>query len=100
MDLSKLVSTSVLQSLKKKVSMNHIFRASVLLGRIVNFHSQLHGSHDGTSPGKEFAILENVMSLFSFALSREHDERDDLNPKQLGLLCWLNLLIQTCNILL
>lgn len=100
MDLSKLVSTSVLQNLHSKVSINHIFLGSVLLGRIVNFHSQLHISPDDTCSSKEFMVLRNVTSLFSFALSREHDEPDDLTLKQMDLLYCLNLLIQKCNILL
>lgn len=98
MDLSKLVSTSVLQNLRSKVSMNHILRASVLLGRIVNFHCQLHMlQSDGA---QELADLENVTSLFTFAWSREGNEREDVTQKQLGLLCWLDFIIQTCNILL
>lgn len=100
MDLSNLVSTSMLQGLNSQISINHIFRGSVLLGRIVNFHSQLHKSHDDFGQSTEFANLENVMSLFSFALSRDRNEREDLTQEQLGLHCWLNVLVQTCNTLL
>lgn len=99
-DLTVLLNPTVIQKLSSKPSMNHIYRASVLLGRITVFHNHLHLSHDQKEYQDEFANLENITSLFCYALSRFSGNCRNPTKEELDIHCWLHALVQTCNILL
>ena len=89
-----------MQDISTKPCMNHIYRASVLLGRITILHNHLHLLPDHKEYQVEFANLRNIISLFCFAVSRYSGATWSATSEELYIHCWLSALIQTCNILL
>jgi hypothetical protein len=99
-DLAFLVGPSVMQDFSSKRSMNHIYRTSVLLGRIMTLHNQPHMSRGNKNFSTEFAKLDNAMSLVCFALSRGSQDSPRMTSAESSRQIWLSTLVQTCNILL
>jgi hypothetical protein len=89
-----------MQDFSSKPSMNHIYRTSVLLGRIMTLHNQPHASRGDKNFSTEFAKLDNAMSLTSFALSRGAHDNLRMTGAESSRQIWLSTLVQTCNILL
>ena len=95
-----LISLTAIRHVDSNVSFNHILRASVLLGRIMTFHSNLHISRDSTEYVTEFGKLDKAVSVFCFALSRKDREHEAPGATEPILNLWLIAMVQTCNILL
>lgn len=71
-----------------------------MLGQIMVLHNHLHLSRNHREYQAELAKLENGMSLFCFALSRASTHGRETTSKELQLYSWLEIIVQTCNILL
>lgn len=90
----------ILRYSNSKPSIGHIYYVSVLLGCILTFHTQLHLPHDSPEYRETFASLENITSLFSFALSKPLAGKQDTDSMGSVLHLWLKVLVQTCSVLL
>lgn len=99
-DLMFVICRSVMQDFSSKPSINHIYRASVLLGRIMSLHSQPSKTHGSKDFSTEFAKLDNAMSLIGFALSRGQQDSRGITSIEASYQIWLSTLVQKCNILL
>ena len=83
-------------------TIDHVFRASVLLGRIMNLHNDLHTGQNDEQFEIELLGLKNTTVLFEFTLSGSATGQENVETvaKDLWLFCWLHALVQTCTILL
>ena len=86
--------------LSSKASLDHIFRVSVLLGRIMTMHSHLHISRECAEYKAEFENLENIVRFFCFSLSRGSPEDRGIASNESNFSLWLNSMVQKCNIFL
>lgn len=81
-------------------NVGHIYRASVLLGRIVDLHKQPHVPRHSKEHIEHISNLERILSLFDFALSKPNQCSHAMEPSAVLFSLWLSTLVQTCNILL
>jgi len=100
MDLSIFVGLQVMQG--TQISMNHILRVSVLLGRIILFHNNLHLSQNNDHYTAELASLENTVGLLCFNLftGKEAHSSPDVTLEKMRLYIWFFSLVVVCEILL
>ena len=80
--------------------MNHVLRASVLLGKIMNLHNQLHLPRESDDFITQFTTLETAASLFSLAASLPHGDAQGIEQGMPDLRAWLIVVLQICNIFL
>ena len=90
----------ILRYPSSKPSIRHLYYVSVLLGRILTFHTHLHLPHDSQEYRDTFASLENITHLFGFALSKPLAEEQNADFMESVLHLWLKVLLQTCSVLL
>lgn len=88
--------------LGSRPTLDHVFRASVLLGRIMKLHNNLHTRQNDEQFRTEFSQLETGTALCEFTLSRfaTGQQNSETDPKDLWLFYWLHALVQICTILL
>lgn len=99
-DLSVLIGPYILQNPGSMPNVGHIYRASVLLGRIVDLHKQPHVPRHSREHIEHISNLERILSLFDFALSKPNQCSHAMEPSAVLFSLWLSTLVQTCNILL
>jgi len=90
----------ILQSLASVPTISDIYRVAILLGRIVTYYNQPQSIGQSKKTSDDLTSLENILSLFEFALSRSPLSLQALHPAAATTTLWLHTLVQTCSILL
>lgn len=80
--------------------MRLIFKASVLLGRIIVHHNNLHPPSDQEQRATDFACLENALARFCLVAPQPLSSTRQVFPPDLLQVIWLNFLLHTCTVLL
>ncbi|KAI9803988.1 MAG: hypothetical protein M1833_000269 [Piccolia ochrophora] len=88
------------EDLTTRAPMRLIYKASVLLGRIMSHHNNLHPPPDRQRHADDFANLENLLTRFGIVAAQPSNDILQVPPQDLGRVVWLNILLQTCTILL
>lgn len=80
--------------------MRLIFKISVLLGRIIDHHNNLHPPPDQDQRAADFAYLENALARFCLAAPQPLSSTLQGFPPDLDRVIWLHFLLHICTVLL
>jgi hypothetical protein len=100
MDLLRLISPTIIHNSEQKDPHSLILRASVLLGRIITHHNDLHSYRNPEQHAAVFSALENALTRFNLVLGNGYFSVLDVPLSTFNYDVWLNILVQQCTILL
>ena len=96
MDITALLGWTALPLLMSDIHFGHIIKVTVILGRIIALHNQLHVSPFADSFDKEATALECALDCLQGLIAQNPNGYKLDNPYRV----WLFILLQTCRTLL
>ena len=100
LDLPTLLAPSKQGHSSSNTGRTLILKASILLGRIVNYHNELHHRSDDKGRLDRFAELENALARICLLAPQTDRPSLDVHSLEFDLTIWLQFLLHTCTILL